>query len=308
MKFLIWAFDYNWKIGGIIVLHKLSELLAKEGFDTFVLSETTNKRNRAKLISESEATRLAQDPQMIVIYPEVVIGNPLNAHNVARWVLYFPGVNGGDREFAESEFVFTFNSSFVSGTRYSDAPQIRIIDTMREQFFDLNKLRTKDAILVKKGWDGADERRTRFIEPHLSEGNPLEIISIDDLIFNCDNLEEYNLALNEIRYFMSFDLFTYHNILASLSGCISIVVPAIDISREEYFDLNPGLKNGVAYGLRDLDHQKTTRDQLLSELKSTESKNVDSLKYLLNQLGEFFDCDVNKKKFGNQLWKFVSRS
>ena len=45
----------------------------------------------------------------IVIYPEVVSGNPLKAIKVVRWTLNNPGLIGGDLTYPDDEMVFAFN-------------------------------------------------------------------------------------------------------------------------------------------------------------------------------------------------------
>lgn len=45
----------------------------------------------------------------IVIYPEVVSGNPLSAHRVVRWMLHEPGRLGGTKSFAKREVVFVYD-------------------------------------------------------------------------------------------------------------------------------------------------------------------------------------------------------
>ncbi|MEI7705657.1 MAG: hypothetical protein WCK73_13785 [Deltaproteobacteria bacterium] len=45
----------------------------------------------------------------VVIYPEIVSGNPLRARKVVRWVLNSPGLLGGDAFYADSEMVFAYD-------------------------------------------------------------------------------------------------------------------------------------------------------------------------------------------------------
>ncbi len=45
----------------------------------------------------------------ITIYPEITIGNPLNAPFVIRYVLNFPGLLGGDRRYADDEFIIAYS-------------------------------------------------------------------------------------------------------------------------------------------------------------------------------------------------------
>ncbi len=45
----------------------------------------------------------------IVIYPEVVPGNPLRASKVVRWVLNSPGLLGGDAVYPDSEMLFAYD-------------------------------------------------------------------------------------------------------------------------------------------------------------------------------------------------------
>ncbi|WP_156311819.1 hypothetical protein [Methylobacterium platani] len=45
----------------------------------------------------------------IVVYPEIVAGNPCNARRVIRWALNEPGLLGGDASYAEEEMVFVYD-------------------------------------------------------------------------------------------------------------------------------------------------------------------------------------------------------
>jgi hypothetical protein len=45
----------------------------------------------------------------VVIYPEIVSGNPYQAERVVRWVLNDPGLLGGDTRYAETEVVFAYD-------------------------------------------------------------------------------------------------------------------------------------------------------------------------------------------------------
>ncbi len=49
----------------------------------------------------------------IVVYPEVIFGNPLQATTVVRYVLNFPSLLGGDRVFPPHEIVFGFSRALA---------------------------------------------------------------------------------------------------------------------------------------------------------------------------------------------------
>lgn len=82
----------------------------------------------------------------IVIYPEIVIGNPLDIRNVVRYVLYYPGVLGGTKEYHPSEFIVTHNPMFYTGAFKLTIPWID-----KALFYDNNSPKTQDCYFVHKG-------------------------------------------------------------------------------------------------------------------------------------------------------------
>ena len=77
-KYLIVTPFYRNNSAGIRVLYELQKHLIRAGYD-------------AKTINEISHT--AQDDE-IVIYPEIVFGNPLKAKKVVRYILNVPGFIG----------------------------------------------------------------------------------------------------------------------------------------------------------------------------------------------------------------------
>jgi hypothetical protein len=56
----------------------------------------------------------------IMVYPEVVSGNPFNAPCVVRYVLNFPGLLGGDKEYPASELCFGYSRVLAEAAKAPD--------------------------------------------------------------------------------------------------------------------------------------------------------------------------------------------
>ena len=99
MKFVVSAPPYTDKSAGVVMLYLLRDELKGLGYDAeIVLFDTI------KPISDDT----------IVIYPEVIEGNPLKAKNVVRYFLNREGLASGNRVNPSSDdFILAFNASFM---------------------------------------------------------------------------------------------------------------------------------------------------------------------------------------------------
>lgn len=83
----------------------------------------------------------------LVVYPEIVRGNPLGFRNVVRWVLNTPGVMGGRAAFGAGERLFAWNRTY-----HATAPLLRF-DTVDHSLFYFDPSVAKDLVctFVYKG-------------------------------------------------------------------------------------------------------------------------------------------------------------
>lgn len=77
---LIYGYDYSDKSGGVRALHVLSSVLRGAGFDVSMTCEP-----RAQDVKRFNQMPVPDDT--LVIYPEIVQGNPLKAKRVMRYIL-----------------------------------------------------------------------------------------------------------------------------------------------------------------------------------------------------------------------------
>ncbi len=105
--------NYTHTSAGIKALHLLCHWLNRTGERAYILAYGGSDT----VVHPDWLTPLLQPPMVeaherrqgltpIVVYPEVVAGNPLNARCVLRYALNYPGLLGGDKVYAPDELVF----------------------------------------------------------------------------------------------------------------------------------------------------------------------------------------------------------
>lgn len=139
--YLIWVPPLSGS-AGIRGLYKLAESLREHGQSVKLWSWGDIRQP-----GFDYAERLT--PQMqendVVVYPEIVTGNPLQIRNVVRWVLFFPGKLGGESCYHPSEKIFTWSEEYYPGV-----PKLTVDIIDRKLFFDAGLPRTQDCTFVHK--------------------------------------------------------------------------------------------------------------------------------------------------------------
>ena len=102
---------------GIRVLHLLCHLLRARGYRAYIVCisrcegpEVSSDLNTSLLNSVVIEDHIKQGLVPILIYPEVIHGNPYDANCVARYVLNIPGLLAGDKVFDDNEMVWAYSN------------------------------------------------------------------------------------------------------------------------------------------------------------------------------------------------------
>lgn len=119
---------------GIKALHLLCHCLNRAGLEAYVVIypaepglDPTDPGLLTPIANAAVALRhRAAGVSPILVYPEVIPGNPFGAHTIVRYVLNFPGLLGGDTAYPPRELVFGY--SRVLATR-AGSDQVVFIPT-----------------------------------------------------------------------------------------------------------------------------------------------------------------------------------
>lgn len=138
--YYIMAKQYNGSSAGILVLHLLCHHLNMKGYPAFLATfGEINYKTKPGLVTPilDEAIidfhhKNNQNP--IVIYPDIVKGNPLNANCVVRYLLNYPGLLGGDSEFSKDDVIFTYTKKIAQKMGAQDS-QILFIPISNTDIF-----------------------------------------------------------------------------------------------------------------------------------------------------------------------------
>lgn len=279
-NYIAYTFSWDENNGGVIFMHNLVHELNRLG-ERAVLWKAApiykpGRRQRLRnwlrpeslvtnpMLNTPVARRRDLSANSIVIYPELVRGNPLKARHVARWLLYKPGVL--------HPFDFGPDEMFFRVGPITDLPEITggapdlLMWKINPVYRNENRPDRKGVCyLVRKGKD----------KPRIPETEAPDAICIDGLSHG-----EANEIFNRCATFYSYDEATMYSQFAAICGCTSVVVPGMYSSREEWSGQHPNGRFGIAYGSHpaEIYHARTTRHLLLEDLRRKEEESLETVK------------------------------
>jgi hypothetical protein len=272
MKFVIWAFPFDDTSGGGIALHLLCHRLNEMGhkaeifvpsqaalFGKFSFKEAAadiwrrangRKRKPAASPFNTPIARRGDAADAIVVYPEVVEGNPLRSNKVVRWLLHRPGNHTGKALYGPDDLFFFYQEAFNAPPPSAHSASRLTLTWINSCYQQTNTgERRGSCFLMRKG-------KGKQLVHDLGESTPIDALSH----------AEKAAVFNRTKYFFSYDLYTYYNVYAAICGCIPVVVPEAEISREQWLP-DAEDRYGLAYGMDDVEWAIATRPQLLQRLQ-----------------------------------------
>jgi len=286
-KFIVFAPPYNEMQGGVVCLHKLTDLLNRIGFEAYIfpsyeniifnksdfflpslrlarefVRHFRNFKTNINFISPiyDGPSESIQSDEWIVVYYEQVSGNPLKARNVVRWLLHQPGYHTGIINYGFNELHIKFNEAI----RDFNYPNSKLADFLLPiihyplNYYNLNQIperRSGSAYCIRKG-------KGKLIRHDLK----------DSVLI--DNLSHKKAAevFKRVKTFISYDSYTAYSRFAALCGCDSIVIPDENVSQEQWYP-NPEDRYGVAYGFENINAARETRillqEKILKEVEQS---------------------------------------
>jgi hypothetical protein len=245
--------------GGIVVQYYLASILDSMGINVKICNIHDNNANNElfnKFITVDEISNSVDFENTIVIYCEGVIGNPLKAKYVVRWMLSKLGQNV-PVDFADTwdnnELVYFFNSEIDIIDNSYDAKYLSLFYI--NPIFKNNNLDRSGVCFTT--------RKQIYDYVAIHEQDSFEITR-----FHTQN--DYLNIFNKYERFISYDPLTFLSIIAIKCGCISIVFPIQGVSKKDYFKMtsiynymvekNIDSIYGIAYGNSEdeINYAKTT--------------------------------------------------
>jgi len=111
--YYIVAPPYHRTSAGAKVLHQLCHLLNLKGQSAFVIASKVNADLATPVLNEQIVDEHFQNHRTpIIIYPEILHGNPLGGKCVVRYLLNLPGLLGGPREFPSGDLLLWYSEGY----------------------------------------------------------------------------------------------------------------------------------------------------------------------------------------------------
>ncbi len=303
-KYLIFASSYDENVGGTIVLHKLCSLLNELGYEAYLHPSfptyEVNKNNYVGFIGGVVKRFLRHNPvpfktnpafktsiykakinelssDFVVVYPEVTFGNPLNAQNVVRWLLHYPGFITNKIYYGKGELYFDFNSFpknfYFKGSEVSKKPLL--ITSFPFETYNL---------------DGAlafhDREGTAYC---LRKGKHQKIIHnlSGSILIDGKSHQEVASIFKRVKTFISYDNQTAYSGFAALCGADSVVILDKGITKEQ---LGLAVENcyGVAYGFEEVELARKSKGKLLEYLVKREAASKVQVQNFVDEVERYF--------------------
>lgn len=293
--FIVFADRFNENNGGVIALHRLVDLLNRAGQRALLwpsrrpladpadrwgslwrqwrwVRRAWRRPYRSGPGFVAPLATAADLPGSIVVYPEIVAGNPLRAEHVVRWLLHRPGFHSGRVDYGPRDRYFFYQKAFDDPALNPDGDNLLKTVWVRDDIYRQTNLgpRAGSCYILRKG-----------------KGRPLVHDSAGSVLVDSLSHEECARVFNRVQTCISYDTYTMYSLFAALCGCDSVVVPEEGVGKEQWYP-DPADRYGLAYGFDDLEEARRTRPLLLPRLKAQERAANDSVRAFVDRCAGYF--------------------
>lgn len=220
----------------------------------------------------------------IVIYPEVVAGNPLRAKNVVRWFLYY-------YHYKNERWAYKLDDLFVTyRDEFNDADLNPHGYKVQTPYFNLDLykrsnygIRSGKCYIIRKG-------KNRNDLPKEFDG-----IVVDDLL-ETDKVRVFN----QTEYCISYDTQTAYSDIASICGCKSIIVPELGKQVEDYrYGEDTRLGVAIGFSREEEEFAEQTRGDLIKQYSNINEGSKASVESFIRLCSTYFSDSKNGTRRGN---------
>lgn len=304
-KFIIFSPSYSENNGGAVTLHHLCDLINKIGYECYLYPGFDNNEinilnyravlanffkklirqpfRRFKTSKRFNTPVLKKFPgkfnaeELVVIYPEIVFGNPLGAKNIVRWLLHNPGFFTGKIYYGPNEIYFKYTNQYESITylnSHTSNTNLYIFTYLKNYYNDKNcsSERNGVAYCIRKG-------KLKNI--------PFNLVGAT--LIDGMKHAEISKIFKKSKYFISFDMHTAFSRFAALCGCISIIVPH-DGVEELVWQPDITKRFGVSYGFdaARIEQALATVGELKKQILKEEKDSEECVKKVIEEVNIFF--------------------
>ena len=246
----------------------------------------------------------------VVIYPEDVIGNPSEQKYVVRWLHFFPIPQAVQNYSFENDYICFFSDYIFNlydnlcknlsienhlTNKITKLNILRIFHFKNDFYKNKNRERERGVFIIRKGYPPDSFIQDRKIQHHRN----FKIINKNlklGLEYNYDMSRSHEQMVelyNSNKLFISYDPFTFTNIIASLCGCDSVVNKIPGLSYEEWKNSDPFHKYGLAYGIENIEEASKTRHLLEEHIYTMFLENENNLMNFIKDIELFFNIQIN---------------
>ncbi len=197
-------------------MHMLCDALQRSGYEAYISTDGVNPALMTPVLTdEVRARHSTQNVEPIVVYPEVVSGNPYAGNVVVRYLLNIPGFINGDGVFGDNDVLF----AYTQGLRL---PQMDDENVLFLPPIDLRVFRLPDTPAVRvpgKVCFYQGRKGTGPIDSALMSADAVQITSTYP-----SSWEELVSLFQSCEYFISTTT-TALSAEAALCGCVGVVIP-----------------------------------------------------------------------------------
>jgi hypothetical protein len=256
------------------VAEKIRRILVILNYDQHSL--ITNPAFNTPCFDVRRVIGIANNNDFVVIYPEIVAGNPLKAKNVVRWLLHSPGFHTYNINYGQNELYFRFS---VETPYFSQAGSYT-----SEQFLTVVHFPTDTYSM-----NGVSQERHGSAYC-LRKGAGKEIVHDinDSICIDGKSHEQIAEIFKRVKTFYCYDTRTAYYYFASLCGCETIVIPDEGISKEEWLP-QPASRVGIRYGIDSpKNHSQSTPENVRKFLAQEEAANRLRIEGCMSEIKTFF--------------------